>query len=213
MQVMSDFDYTMSAHKDGDGELCWTTHRVMEAEAAIVSPELGREVGFSSPPPTDATATTAFQLDALKEKYMAIEFDPGLSKEEKTPHMVTWWETAHGKIASAGFKRSHLVDGVRRSRIVLRSGLLREDRGPGGWRQGVQGGVRRVGAGAGGGGGAAGGVLGRDRGRHRPHHGAGLQPRPRLPPRGQPHDLRHRCPFSHFDRTGRGGGKMGCRVW
>ena len=36
-------------------------------------------------------------FDELNTKYMKIEFDPNMSHEEKTPHMVTWWSTAHAK--------------------------------------------------------------------------------------------------------------------
>ena len=39
---------------------------------------------------------------------MKIEFDPALTKEEKTPHMVEWWSTAHGKMTEVGFHNSNL---------------------------------------------------------------------------------------------------------
>ena len=36
---------------------------------------------------------------------MAIEFDPKLTQAEKTPHMVTWWSTAHAKMIESKVTR------------------------------------------------------------------------------------------------------------
>ena len=75
---------------------------------------------------------------------MKIEFDPNMSHEEKTPHMVTWWSTAHAKahfsierlffkfklifrktenkMIEAKVKRNQIADTVKNSHIVLREG-------------------------------------------------------------------------------------------
>ena len=39
---------------------------------------------------------------------MAIEFDPKLTQAEKTPHMVTWWSTAHAKMIESKATREKL---------------------------------------------------------------------------------------------------------
>ena len=51
---------------------------------------------------------------------MAIEFDPNLTKEEKTPHMVTWWSTAHEKMIEAKLTRDQVEAAVKSSEIILR---------------------------------------------------------------------------------------------
>lgn len=51
---------------------------------------------------------------------MAIEFDPNLTKEEKTPHMVTWWSTAHEKMIEASLTRAQVEAAVKSSEIILR---------------------------------------------------------------------------------------------
>jgi len=61
-------------------------------------------------------------FDELNTKYMKIEFDPNMSHEEKTPHMVTWWSTAHAKMIEAKVKRNQIADTVKNSHIVLREG-------------------------------------------------------------------------------------------
>ena len=47
-------------------------------------------------------------FDELNAKYMTIEFDPNMSHEEKTPHMITWWSTAHAKVGSI-FKKKFFI--------------------------------------------------------------------------------------------------------
>ena len=44
---------------------------------------------------------TKLFFDELNKKFMTIEFDPKLTQAEKTPHMVTWWSTAHAKMIEA----------------------------------------------------------------------------------------------------------------
>jgi len=53
---------------------------------------------------------------------MKIEFDPSLSKEEKRPHMVTWWSTAHENMVKAKLNNNDLDDAVKNSEIILRNG-------------------------------------------------------------------------------------------
>lgn len=59
-------------------------------------------------------------FDDLNKRYMAIEFDPNLTKEEKTPHMVTWWSTAHEKMIEASLTRAQVELAVKSSEIILR---------------------------------------------------------------------------------------------
>ena len=65
---------------------------------------------------------TKEHMDQLNEKFMKIEFDPSLSKEEKRPHMVTWWSTAHENMVKAKLNNKDLDDAVKNSGIILRNG-------------------------------------------------------------------------------------------
>ena len=37
-------------------------------------------------------------MEGINAKFMKIEFDPEMSKADKSPHMVEWWQTAHSKL-------------------------------------------------------------------------------------------------------------------
>ncbi|VDO11230.1 unnamed protein product [Haemonchus placei] len=72
MQVISDFDYTLSRFEDNLGGRCWTTHGVFDNCSKQVDPEL------------------ALKLQRLKERYFPVEFDPKMTQEQKVPYMEQW---------------------------------------------------------------------------------------------------------------------------
>lgn len=73
VQVITDFDYTLTRYCDSQGDTCWTTYGVLDAAAATMSPELENI------------------FERLKTKYQPIEYDPHMSIAEKTPHMEEWY--------------------------------------------------------------------------------------------------------------------------
>lgn len=56
----------------------------------------------------------------LRDYYIAIEIDPHLSREEKYPFMVEWWEKAHELLVSSAIKRDDIAASVRSSNLYLR---------------------------------------------------------------------------------------------
>ncbi|VDL72829.1 unnamed protein product [Nippostrongylus brasiliensis] len=102
VQVISDFDYTLSRFEDSQGRRCWTTHGVFDNCTKQFDPELAQK------------------FQRLKDKYFPIEFDPKLTIEQKVPFMEEWWNTSHEYIISARFDRNTIEKFVRDSHIVLR---------------------------------------------------------------------------------------------
>lgn len=118
--MITDFDYTLSRFCDEQGERCWTTHGIFDFEVRQVSPELAEE------------------LEALRSKYVPIEYDPDMAIADKVPHMETWsvasgppllrhycssdfrWRTAHERIAKFGVTREMMERFVRDARVQFR---------------------------------------------------------------------------------------------
>lgn len=61
-------------------------------------------------------------LTELRDKYIKIEFDTSLTKEEKTPHMITWWTTAHKMIIAGHVNITTIKQSVKDSNIHIRDG-------------------------------------------------------------------------------------------
>ena len=98
IQCVFDFDATISKHKH-NGEPAASCHTALEKT-------LGEEK-FS-------------EMVELRNKYIKIEFDSSLTAEEKSPHMTTWWSTAHTKIVEHNVKKATIQESVRESAIHLR---------------------------------------------------------------------------------------------
>lgn len=103
LQVVSDFDMTLTKFKDRDDSLCDSTYRALE-----LSPLL----------PEDYRAAVA----QLKEFYYAIEIDPVMTIEEKVPHMVDWYTKSHDHLIKNQMQREWIAQMVKDSRIVFRDG-------------------------------------------------------------------------------------------
>ncbi|KFD56448.1 hypothetical protein M514_02552 [Trichuris suis] len=105
VQVVSDFDFTISKYVNSTGERLWTTHDVFDQGIRVIKMELYEEVR------------------ALRAKYLPIEFSTEMTIEEKIPHMETWWRLAHACIVRAGFSRADLKTLASVARIELRNGF------------------------------------------------------------------------------------------
>jgi HAD superfamily hydrolase (TIGR01544 family) len=103
LQVISDFDMTLSRFVDDDGEICESCYHAIEESRLL--PVTYREAARS-----------------LKEIYYAIEIDPKLTIEQKCPYMVEWWTKAHDLLLQCDFKQSYVEQIVRDSRLFFRSG-------------------------------------------------------------------------------------------
>ena len=98
IQCVFDFDATISKHKH-NGEAAASCHTALEKT-------LGEEI-FS-------------ELVELRNKYIVIEFDSSMTAEQKSPHMTTWWSTAHKKIVEHNVQKSTIQESVRTSAIHIR---------------------------------------------------------------------------------------------
>uniref|UniRef100_A0A0K0F6T0 5'-nucleotidase n=1 Tax=Strongyloides venezuelensis TaxID=75913 RepID=A0A0K0F6T0_STRVS len=106
LMVISDFDFTLSKYSDKDGNRCWATHGVFDSGAKKVYPDLTE------------------RLQRLKEKYIKIEFCPTLTSEEKSPYMVTWWNSSHDEILKTQFTYELIESFIKESKIELRDGCV-----------------------------------------------------------------------------------------
>ena len=104
LQVVTDFDMTLTRYKDEDGQKCDTTHGALETSDRL--PDWYR-----------------IETKKLKDHYLPLEFSPTLSNEEKSGLMDKWWEQAHYKLIAAGVKASDIGIMVRKARIRYRAGV------------------------------------------------------------------------------------------
>ena len=94
LQVISDFDFTLSRYFQKDGESRSSScHMVLE-----------RYKGLPSNYQTKA--------QALQEHYHPIEMDMSLPKEEKYQHMARWANSANGLLKEGGLTKDILKDAV-----------------------------------------------------------------------------------------------------
>jgi len=100
LQVIVDFDYTLTrSHKDGQPVEC--SWGVLETYREL--------------PPSYHT-----RVQAAKDKYLPIELDLTISKEEKVPLMIEWYREANKCLAESGVKKSWLSKMVSESNCELR---------------------------------------------------------------------------------------------
>ncbi|EYC17874.1 hypothetical protein Y032_0029g1926 [Ancylostoma ceylanicum] len=104
LAVISDFDFTLTKSIDEKGERCLGSHAVVNHLLLSLHPELAAEV------------------NAVNAKYVAIEYDPHLTKEEKMPYMVEWWTKAHENYITHGIHRDDIERIVEEVSIRLRDG-------------------------------------------------------------------------------------------
>lgn len=98
LQVIADFDRTISAFRTSTGAMCAASHQLLESC-----------VGFNR-------ETFLPQMDAINEKFFAIEIDPHITSEARAAHMMDWWQQAHDLLLAQGIKHSAIEQAVRDSR-------------------------------------------------------------------------------------------------
>lgn len=73
MQILTDFDYTLTKSHDQFGEKTWTSHGVFDHCKLPLAVDLRGE------------------LTKLKDYYYPIEINPDLTAEHKLPYMIEWY--------------------------------------------------------------------------------------------------------------------------
>ncbi|KAH8849175.1 Cytosolic 5'-nucleotidase 3A [Schistosoma japonicum] len=101
LEIVTDFDRTLSKHRHKNGELAPTCYSIFESD-----PEL--------------TETTKSMLVSQRAKYYPIEVDRNLTESEKVPYMLEWWGLAHDAIVECGIHRSTLEKTVKECHLELR---------------------------------------------------------------------------------------------
>lgn len=101
LQVIVDFDRTLSKAYLEDGTVCSGSHAVLAKGGRL---------------PTQITD----RITGLYNKYYPVEVDPHKSMEEKLPAMVQWWTEAHDILVNSKLNRNVVTESVARSNIALR---------------------------------------------------------------------------------------------
>jgi len=107
LQVIADFDRTISAFRCSSGELCHASHQLLESC-----------VGFDH-------ADFAPKMDAINAKYFALEVDPYLTAEARAGYMLEWWHQAHELLLQQSIRKQAIDDAVARARASGRLELRR----------------------------------------------------------------------------------------
>ncbi|KAJ1348955.1 hypothetical protein KIN20_004363 [Parelaphostrongylus tenuis] len=104
--VISDFDFTLTRFLDEHNERCLSSHSVLDHLLIVMHPELEEKI------------------QRRNAKYMAIEYDPKLTKEDKVPFMIEWWNSAHESYVLSGIHRDDIESFVMNAKIKLRDGAI-----------------------------------------------------------------------------------------
>ncbi len=125
LQVVSDFDRTISlCHFDG--KPCPTSNAVLEM-SRFVSHEIRKQVvcsNFMFYAITFAILLLclACKFEELRDKYLPIEHDPHMSREDKTPFMIEWWTKSLQLTVQTGITRENINEIVKNSNTHLKEG-------------------------------------------------------------------------------------------
>lgn len=101
LQVISDFDYTLSTFYKEGTQRNPSCHGILE-QCGMFPEEYHK-------------ATRELQLH-----YYPIEIDPNIDPEVKSEKMQEWWSKAHELLIKIGLKRSDIVNAVAQSDIRIR---------------------------------------------------------------------------------------------
>lgn len=104
LQIISDFDRTLSKCFNDDGQVNLTSHGIMES-----SPEI--------------TSEARKMLRMLNQTYGSLEFDKHIPHSLKNPYMLEWWDIAHRVFTSCNVHRDNLKMTVCSSNLQLRNGV------------------------------------------------------------------------------------------
>ncbi|CAD5125055.1 DgyrCDS13298 [Dimorphilus gyrociliatus] len=103
LQVISDFDGTLSKYADESGKIFDSCHAAMDNSNAV--PLEYRDMAYK-----------------LRDKYYPIEIDNSMTAEEKTPFMIEWWSKAHEGLIKHNITRESVKNAAYNSNITLRDG-------------------------------------------------------------------------------------------
>lgn len=101
LQVVSDFDMTLSRPYDKNGEACHSCYQALDSNDRL--------------PPS-----YGLKAHALKDFYYPIEIDPHLSIKDKIPLMVEWWEKAHDLMLECKLHKDLIPKLVEESKVCFR---------------------------------------------------------------------------------------------
>lgn len=104
LQVVADFDMTLTAFKLPDGSRGMSTHGILERS------------GYFG----DSFTTRAKEIF---NKYYPIEVDPNIDAKTKWAAMSEWWETTHALIIAQGVQKQDIVNCVRGGQFAFRDGV------------------------------------------------------------------------------------------
>ncbi|XP_071101196.1 cytosolic 5'-nucleotidase 3-like isoform X2 [Haliotis cracherodii] len=104
LQVVADFDSTLSKHKHR-GQVCATCHNVLEE--SHVMPDFFKD-----------------QATALRNKYMPLEFSHDLTVEEKIPLMIEWYKAGVAMYVGSGIRSQDISVSVAKAKLLLRDDCL-----------------------------------------------------------------------------------------
>jgi len=105
LQVMTDFDQTLTKHHYTDGKKADSSFRAIQDSVYI--PESVKKV-----------------TRQLFEKYHPIELDTEISRQEKEKHMIAWWEGNMELFKELGIRKDDFGRIVLESRLLFRYGIL-----------------------------------------------------------------------------------------
>lgn len=102
LQIVSDFDRTISL-VEYEGKKCKTSNSVLET-SQFISPVM-RE-----------------KFVELRNHYIPIEHDPKLTREQKIPFMLEWWNKSFQLVIDSGVTRDDIKEIVQHSTTHLKPG-------------------------------------------------------------------------------------------
>lgn len=102
LQVVSDFDRTISMC-EFEGKTCLTSNSVFE-KSHFISADMRQE------------------FNKLRDYYVAIEHDPKLTRDEKIPYMIEWWQKSFNLVVESGVTKEGLKEIVQESKTHLKTG-------------------------------------------------------------------------------------------
>ncbi|KAF0362328.1 5-nucleotidase, cytosolic III [Gigaspora margarita] len=104
LQIVCDFDCTMTRYFTPNRERNPGSHKILSSSSRLTE-EFKKET------------------DKLCEDYYPIEIDKTLTKEEKIPYMIEWWEKAHELLLGQRINKNDIKEMVAETPVEMRPGL------------------------------------------------------------------------------------------
>ena len=98
LQVIADFDRTLSAFMTSNGSMCKASHQLLESC-----------VGFDN-------TTFKPKMDSLNAHFFALEISHDITEEQRAGFMMEWWTRAHDLLLEQNIHRDTIAEAVSRSR-------------------------------------------------------------------------------------------------